>query len=450
MMRRQVVRTHRTPIHIATLVGVATLLALATLILTGDLVSASLPTGPGTNILTSFAASPNGGFWVQVDGGIDNDENGGSRTLAIGGAPQFTSVPYRGSIAAIPGHEGYWIVTDKGAIFPEGSAPALCGGQLSNCSGFPSDPTLDEYITAAAAAPDGHGLWAVGDDGKVWTAGTAKSYGDVQEDFSEDPTGIAPTPTGHGYYIVLSDGGVYSFGDAVFHGSTGGNKPGGNDVTGMSLSYDLHGKVNGYWLVGSDGGVFTFGDAPFLGSSGGNDGGSPVTNIATRAGRPAYAWVHQNGGVSLSETISPENIENEYSQTALGIPTKVAGAELRQYHSDPRNPYQQWDLWPVNDAGNLVQIVNIHSALCLDLTGYVWDAKLIQHPCKGAGSDWFNQLWWVTQVAGGFVQFTPYGDSPNTEYRIGSTTPALQALVKLLVPSSADDDRVNWTVTEAP
>ncbi|MGA6973179.1 MAG: hypothetical protein WBY93_16220 [Candidatus Binatus sp.] len=77
----------------------------------------SLPTGPGTNILTSFAASPNGGFWVQVDGGIDNDENGGSRTLAIGGAPQFNSVPYRGSIAAIPGHEGYWIVTDRGAIF---------------------------------------------------------------------------------------------------------------------------------------------------------------------------------------------------------------------------------------------------------------------------------------------------------------------------------------------
>jgi hypothetical protein len=30
---------------------------------------ASLPTGPGTTDLTSFAASPNGGFWVQVDGG---------------------------------------------------------------------------------------------------------------------------------------------------------------------------------------------------------------------------------------------------------------------------------------------------------------------------------------------------------------------------------------------
>ena len=195
--------------------------------------------------------------------------------------------------------------------------------------------------------------------------GDGKSYGDVQEDFSEDPTGIAPTPSGHGYYIVLSDGGVYSFGDAVFHGSTGGNKPDGNDVTGMSLSYDLHGKVNGYWLVGSDGGVFTFGDAPFLGSSGGNDGGSPVTNIVTRAGRPAYAWVHQNGGVSLSEMLTGENIENAYSQTALGFPTKVTGAELRQYHSDPRNSYQQWDIWPVNDAWQPRATRELHARIAL-------------------------------------------------------------------------------------
>ena len=57
----------------------------------------------------------------------------------------------------------------------------------------------------------------------------------------------------------------------------------------------------------------------------------------------------------------------------------------------------------------------------------------------------------MTPDAGGSVQFTPYGDSPNTEYRIGSTTPALQALVKLHSSRDAtDDDRVNWIVTEAP
>ena len=54
-----------------------------------------------------------------MDGGVDNDENGGSRTLAIGGAPQFDSVPFRGSIAAIPGKEGYWIVTDLEQFVPE-------------------------------------------------------------------------------------------------------------------------------------------------------------------------------------------------------------------------------------------------------------------------------------------------------------------------------------------
>jgi hypothetical protein len=79
--------------------------------------------------------------------------------------------------------------------------------------------------------------------------------------------------------IFLTDGGVYSFGDAVFYGSTGGNKPGRHDATGVALSIGENGTVNGYWMVASDGGVFSFGSAPFWGSTGGNAGDNRVTSI---------------------------------------------------------------------------------------------------------------------------------------------------------------------------
>jgi hypothetical protein len=296
-------RSPRVRGYIRTFAVLAALLAVVIFVLTVRPARASLPTGGGTYELTSIAASPNGGFWIQVDGGLDNDENGGSRTIAANGAPQFDNVPVRGSITAIPGQDGYWVVSDKGQIFASGSAPDLCDGSLSNCSGYRYEG-IGDAIVAAAAMPDGEGLWAVELTGEVWTAGTARSYGDVTKERGRAvPTGIAATPTGRGYYIVLNDGGVFSFGDAVFHGSTGGNKPGGHDATGLSLAYNLHDEVIGYWMVASDGGVFTFGDAPFLGSTGGNNGGSSVTGIVTRPDGLSYAWVHQNGNLGLSDVV---------------------------------------------------------------------------------------------------------------------------------------------------
>jgi hypothetical protein len=195
---------------------------------------ASLPVdiGIGEQLVTSIAAAPGGGFWVQVDQRGDPYPYG--ETLAKDGAPVFENVSRRGSIAAIPGSNGYWVVSDRGQIFARGSASQLCEGLLSNCSGFPQGPLSSQIIVGAAAMPTGNGLWALDRWGKVWTAGDAQSYGDVTRD-SQVPTGIVATPSGKGYYIVLEDGGVYSFGDAVFFGSTGGKKPGGHHVTGIGL-----------------------------------------------------------------------------------------------------------------------------------------------------------------------------------------------------------------------
>jgi hypothetical protein len=263
---------------------------------------ASLPSGPWSRS-TSVATAPGGGFWVQVDkGNWFFDPTG--HTVAKNGAPGFPTVSEPGSIVAVPGGNGYWVVSYNGIIFSR-NAPDLCNNWLKECSDFPEFLGYWDYIVAAAATTSGEGVWAVGRNGKVWAAGDAVSYGDVtKEPDSTIPTGIVGTPSGKGYYIVMEDGGVFSFGDAVFHGSTGGKRPGGHHVTGIALSIGDDGKVNGYWLVAEDGAVYTFGSAPFWGNAGITDW--KVTSIvsfpAPVLGQPpqrtrGYAWVFDNGEV---------------------------------------------------------------------------------------------------------------------------------------------------------
>jgi hypothetical protein len=292
--------------------SVLSLLAVVTIGFSPLSAGASMPiSGPKAAQMTSLGRAPGGGFWIQKDTAAPHGHNG--ETIFHGEAPVFDNVATRGSLAPIPGREGYWIVADKGEIFARGDAPPLCGGELSNCSGFPAGPHDYMYIVAAAANPTGEGLWAVGKDGKVWTAGSTQSYGDVQHS-QHPPTGIVTTPSGKGYYIVAADGGVFTFGDAVFFGSTGGNPPGERKITGMALSIGSDGQVNGYWLVGEDGGVHSFGSAPFWGSTGGDNGGAIVTNIvsfpAPVPGQPAqatkgYAWVQENGHVVQATADEP-------------------------------------------------------------------------------------------------------------------------------------------------
>jgi hypothetical protein len=356
---------------------------------------------PGGNY-TSIAAAPFGGFWVQVD------SNQFTGTYAIDGAPAFESVPERGSIAAIPAsaatNEGYWVVAGDAGIYARGSAPALCDGSLVNCSGF--YPISGRHITAAAARANGKGLWAVDNFGAVWTAGDAPALGDVTED-PHTPTGIVGTPSGNGYYILLADGGVHSFGDAVFYGSTGGNRPGGHDLTGIALSRDVFGRVNGYWLVASDGGVFTYGDAPFLGSSGGAPGRGAISNIVTRRDGRSYAWVHRDGQVSLSQTIPGVVITSaKWSNTVLDVQNENGEAGVPLVLAPPNSSNSQlWDLWPTQPQGNVVQLVNVQSGLCMDNEGESPIGKIILWPCKGAGPGQGNQLFRLVTNASGHTQF---------------------------------------------
>ncbi len=386
-------RTYRTAIACLAVPALLSLMAVPA--------NASMPIPGGTKgvNLTSIAAAPNGGFWVQVDGPHSNSGEK-SRTLAIDGAPQFESVPVAGTIIAYPHGVGYWVVGGDGHIYARGDAPELCGGYLANCVLYPPPYGPGPFtLLGAAATPDGQGFWAIGQDGNLYAVGEDTQWlGNIG--ISKDlPTAIAATPSGKGYYILLADGGVFTFGDAKFYGSTGGKRPGGHDATGLALSYDASGTVDGYWMVFDDGGVFTFGQAPFLGSTGGKSGGSPVTSITTRPNRLGYAWVHANGGVELPQALPNVVIQSAQFGTMIGplYGGTEPGTPLQLFKANGSSSLQ-WEVKPTNGGGaqpgSIVQLRNIRSGLCADVTGSSpTDAKLIEFPCKTSGEGWHNQIW---------------------------------------------------------
>jgi len=379
-------------------------LALAGLSFLTPRAYAYIPSGSenGENF-TSIAAAPNGGYWVQVDG-----ENGApDETRAINGAPSFPTIGQPGTIAAIPGQEGYWVVTRDGVIHSRGTAPTgpeLGCQRLSDCSGYPSDPSSNEYITAAAAHPSGRGLWAVDKRGRVWTVGEAAPHGDVQGDTT--PTGMGASPSGNGYYIVMRDGGVHVRGDAVFYGSTGGNWDPWNPITGMTLSYDAGGSVNGYWLVAADGGVLSFGNAMFLGSTGGGLN-RRVTNIATSGDHRSYAWVHRDGHTEFSQTYRRVRLQSKkWAGKSIDLVNESKGAGMPlAVLLNSFSTSQIWDLWPTNSDGSVVQIRNVKSGLCADIEAQQSNGRVIQWPCKPRDQGWDNQRWLITP-APLFSEFT--------------------------------------------
>jgi len=435
VMTRQ--NTYRSYLSLRRFFLLPSLLFLTMLGLMTTTANAAQPNLAPNGNYTSIAAAPNGGLWVQLHTPAHMPEY---RTLAIDGAPQYDTVNEPGSITAIPGTNKYWVVTLGGRIFDRGGAPYLCEGHLSNCSGFRNGfPRHDGWIVAAAASPRGDGLWAVDNEGAVWTAGNVVSYGDVKHDNGHTPTGIVATPSGRGYYIVLDDGGVHGRGDAVLFGSTGGNPPGGHDITGMALSYDIFGRVNGYWLVGSDGGVHSFGGAPFLGSTGGGPGRHAVSNIVTQADGRSYAWVYADGRVEKSREAPPFVIESITENKVIEVPNgstdpitplKLAGAD--------GDSNQKWKLLKHGDA---FKFVNVATGLCMDLEYGAESGRVIQYPCKQEEMP-TNQLW---TLKGGFDGMQLY-TLEQPDYRLYGYPDEYGAG---LIVSYFTNDGLSWKLTQA-
>jgi hypothetical protein len=205
----------------------------------------------------------------------------GSHTIGVG-VPALEDVKTNiAFIASTPHYSGYWLVTPGGEIAGAG-APHLCGqtgevhtlkngtlsgaGDLRKCSNYKGKNT----IVSAAATSDREGLWVLGNDGSVYTAGNnARALGDASKVRGyEQAVEILPTPDDMGYVIVGGKGGVFTFGNATFFGSTGGKLPLGVGVTDAALSIGSDGKMNGYWLLLSSGAIMSFGQAKDFGNLG--------------------------------------------------------------------------------------------------------------------------------------------------------------------------------------
>ena len=315
--------------------------------------------------LTSAAQAPNGGTWVQLHTDVES-----GKTEARGGAPEYANVNEPGTIVAVPGKTGYWVVGKRGSIHARGEARELCAGHLKYCTNFPFTPEEWEYVTFAAATPDGQGLWVLGRRGQVWTVGTAIPYGDAIEGYDLTATAIVPTPSGKGYYILKNDGGVHTRGDAVFFGSTGGSFK--RHYTGLVLSRTAAGVVNGYWMLNQDGGVTSYGDATFLGSTGGNT--EHVTSLFPLDQGTRYAWIKRNGDIGISGSYTRGAVTSNTSGTTrmwtLQGNLDYPGAE---FHTLPPGAGRSdsWIFWPIKRSGVTVyQLRNERNGLCVELRGY--------------------------------------------------------------------------------
>ena len=197
----------------------------------------------------SFMPRPGGGGWIVAsDGGVFATGEHFFESRAGKGGP-----PVVGG-AATPSGMGYWLVDEKGRVFPFGDA------QFNR-----PDETLqlNRPIVAMAAAPDGEGYWLFGADGGVFGFGSARFHGSLADVplQADILAGCAIRAGGTvGYLMVAGDGGAFAFPEDGSHGSMGGV---GLHAPVIGVAATPSGE--GYWLFAEDGGVFAFGDAPFRG-----------------------------------------------------------------------------------------------------------------------------------------------------------------------------------------
>ncbi|MGO9875862.1 MAG: L,D-transpeptidase [Acidimicrobiia bacterium] len=197
---------------------------------------------------------------------------------ALGAPATALNAPLVG-IASDARGTGYWLLGQDGGIFSYGSARFY---------GSTGALHLNQPVVGIAATPTGHGYWLVAADGGVFTFGDARFYGSTGALRLNAPiVGMAATPSGHGYWLVAADGGVFTFGDARFHGSTGGsalNAP----IVAMTSSVSGH----GYWIASADGRIFNFGDASAMHAA---NPSSPIVGLA-RNPKGTGLWLVANDG----------------------------------------------------------------------------------------------------------------------------------------------------------
>jgi len=195
--------------------------------------------------------------------------------------------PAPGGASAAPGQSGYWMLGNDGKVYPFGDAKSL--GDASSV--LPAG-TKAMHIEPT---PDAGGYWIVSEDGAVYAYGDAPALGNVNAaDLGqhEKVTSLSTTPSGKGYWIFTTKGRVFPFGDATPFG----------DLSKVNLNGAVQSSVatpsgKGYFMVASDGGVFAFGDATFRGSMGAVRLNQPVQSLVPTRDGLGYWLVASDGGI---------------------------------------------------------------------------------------------------------------------------------------------------------
>ena len=249
------------------------------------------PTNQGQGIWTFGVGDglPLGAYFVVSLRWSDGVGGGGSHSQPVGVPKCNTPVSRRASaMAANADGTAYWDVTTDGLVQSHLSGNAFEGDLYGDLANLP----LNAPIVGMAALPGHQGYWLVGADGGVFGFGLAGFYGSTGGMRLNEPiVGMASTPDGGGYWLVASDGGVFAFGDAQFDGSMGGS-PLNRPVVGMAADQ----STGGYWLVASDGGVFSF-NAPFHGSTGNIALNQPIIGLQAAPDGSGYRLGARDGGV---------------------------------------------------------------------------------------------------------------------------------------------------------
>jgi sugar lactone lactonase YvrE/ribosomal protein L24E len=188
---------------------------------------------------------------------------------------------------AAPRQSGYWMLGNDGKVFPFGDAKSMGDASAAIPPGIKAmhiEPT-----------PTAKGYWIVNEDGAVYAFGDAPVLGNVDAGAlgpKERVTSLNSTPSGKGYWVFTTKGRVLTFGDAKSFG----------DLLNLNLNGAVKSSVaspsgQGYYMVASDGGVFAFGDAKFRGSMGAVKLNQPVESLVPTRDGLGYWLVASDGGI---------------------------------------------------------------------------------------------------------------------------------------------------------
>ncbi len=200
-------------------------------------------------------------------------------------SPATTSTTTATTTTAPPPSQGYLMVGKGGKVYSFGSAVSY-GSVKSHVNN----------VVALALTADRGGYWVVVADGRVFAFGDAHNYSSVHgaNQHVGRVVGISPTANGRGYWLVDSDGQVATFGNAHNYGSIHSARKNVDQIVAIAATAD----GRGYWLAGSDGTVYAFGDAHNFGSlSSRKIKANDVVGITTAVKGTGYWMIGSDGRV---------------------------------------------------------------------------------------------------------------------------------------------------------